>query len=86
MGMNNAAIEIVTIKTTSRGDFAVAVYPTKSLGWAANYGSLETYNNPSRESAIASLKLSIEVSNRISPSTAEVFGRTISYAERSSQY
>jgi hypothetical protein len=85
--MTNANIEIVTVHTPNRGAFVVAVYPTKSLGWAGNYGSLETYNNPSREDAIDSLRLSLSVSNPApSPSTAAVFGRTLRCAERGVAY
>lgn len=90
--MHNAApasntFEIVNIHTSHRGVFAVAVYITKKLGWAANYGALETYNNPTRESAIASLKLSLEISNPApSPSTAKVFACTLRCAERGASY
>lgn len=85
--MTNANIEIVTVHTANRGAFAVAVYPTKALGWAANYGALETYNNPTREAAVASLRLSLEISNPApSASTAEVFGYTLRCAERGAAY
>ncbi len=87
MSMTNANIEIVTVHTSHRGAFAVAVYPTQALGWAANYGACETYNNPTRESAIASLRLSLEVSNPApSASTAAVFSSTLRCAERGVAY
>lgn len=87
--MNNAAanVEIVTVNTDNRGAFAVAVYETKSLGWAANYGALETYNNPSRADALASLKLSLSVCNpACSPNSAKVFASTLRCAERGKAY
>ena len=83
----NANIEIVNVHTSHRGAFAVAVYRTVSLGWAANYGALETYNNPTRDCAIASLRLSLSVSNPApSASTAQVFGVTLRCAERGAAY
>ena len=80
-------IEIVTLHTAHRGDFAVAVYPTAKLGWAANYGALETYNNPTREAALASLRLTLETCQpACGPSDAKAFGRTLSWAERGVRY
>lgn len=82
-----ANIEIVNVVTTNRGAFAVAVYPTSKLGWAANYGALETYNNPTREDALAQLRLSLETCNPApSPSDFKAFERTLCCAERGARY
>lgn len=85
MSMN--AIEIVTVHTANRGAFSVAVYETKDLGWAANYGALETYNNPTRAAAVASLKLLLEVVNPApGANCAEAFSGTLRCAERGLEY
>jgi hypothetical protein len=88
MSMSNAAktLEMVTLNT-ARGAYSVAVYETASLGWAANYGALETYNNPSRAAALASLKLSLEICRpACSPNSALGFARTLRAAERGQAY
>lgn len=80
-------IEIVSLNTPNRGAYSVAVYQTKALGWAANYGALETYNNPSREAALDSLRLSLSVCNpACSPNSAAVFSSTLRCAERGVRY
>jgi hypothetical protein len=85
--MTNANIEIVTIHTPNRGAFPVAVYETKSLGWAGNYGSLETYHHASAADVVASLRLSLSISNPApGASDAKTFGRTLSFAERAAKY
>jgi hypothetical protein len=87
LGMTNANIEIVTIHTPNRGAFPVAVYETKSLGWAGNYGSLETYHHASAADVVSSLRLSLSISSPApSPSTALTFGRTLSFSERAAKY
>lgn len=80
-------IEIVTIHTSNRGTFSVAVYPTKALGWAANYGAIETYHNATRADALASLRLSLEVASPAPRANcADVFGSTLRCAERGAKY
>lgn len=85
--MSNANIEFVNLATANRGTYAVAVYPTASLGWAANYGALEVYNHPTRIDALASLRLALEISaTPCAPSDFKAFERTLSYAERGARY
>ncbi len=80
-------IEIVTVHTEHRGAYAVAVYPTAKLGWAANYGALETYNHGTREDALASLKLSLSVCQpACGASNAANFARTLRAAQNGLEY
>ena len=85
--MSNAAkIEIVTL-ATARGPYAVAVYQTATLGFAANLGALETYGHPSREAALASLTLSLEVCRpACAPDSAARLASTWRLAERGAAY
>lgn len=80
-------IEIVNVNTANRGNFAVAVYPTAKLGWAANYGALEVYNHPTREDAIANLRLALEICQpACAPSDFKAFEHTLRCAERGARY
>lgn len=85
--MNSASIEIVKLSTPNRGCYTVAVYETATLGWAANYGALETYNHHTRADALASLKLSLSVcSPCLLPRFRVGFSHTLRAAERGKAY